>query len=391
MVILHVFRALLLAAVSVPSVAGEAARTLYDDRAGIAVPRDFGCIHHVGLEICWPCLSGNNLYFGPDPGFNARVNTIRLYGMGGLEWGQSTEKRPGQYDWKHWDSAFAKLRAAGVRTAIYTIYNPPPFYNRHPHDYSKWRGQLPTSREALEAWLAAITTRYPEIQIIEVANEVFGPTISSAFWTGTEQELMTLSDWVLDWRKKTGWKGRIWSPSIPGVIGNVPPFLRWLKAYPRTAEFDAIPAHFYHTTAQHLGKPAGKANHWTALAELRQGLREAGFRQPIVDGEKGFNPGEASAAAVFNYGVKALLEGVEQVCYFNWGSLGNDETNIGQPFRNPDVKKAFEDLSALAGKRIVRVEEVSADRRWIVHTVPAASQDAGGSTNSSGSTVPRKR
>ena len=341
-------------------------RIIYESRQGVEVPRDFGCIHHVGLEVCWPCLNGNNLYFGPDPDFNARINAVRLYGMGGLEWGNSTETAPGDYNWSRWDSAFAKFRRIGVKSVIYTIYNPPPFYTRHPHDYGGWRGQLPNSQGALDRWLTAITARYPEIKIVEVANEVFGPSIGDAFWIGTEQELATLADWVLDWRRKTGWQGKIWSPSIPGVLGNVRPFLAWLAAYPRTSEFDAIPAHFYHLTAERLGEPSSAATGWTAFLELRDGLRAAGIDKPIVDGEKGFDPGPVDAATIFNYGVKAAVMGIQQVCYFHWGSYGNDETNLGQPFRNSDVKQAFEDLSALAGKRITRVTEPSPGGRWIV-------------------------
>ncbi len=352
------------------AVAGQ--RIIYESQQGIAVPEDFGCIHHTGLEVCWPCLGGQNLYFGPDPGFDAKINAVRLYGMGGLAWGKDTETAPGEYNWSRWDSAFAKFRRVGVKSVIYTIYNPPPFYTRHPHDYGGWRGQLPNSQAALDRWLSAVTSRYPEVRIIEVANEVFGPSIADAFWIGTEQELMTLADWVLDWRKKSGWQGKIWSPSIPGVLGNVPPFLRWLTAYRRTAEFDAIPAHFYHVTAENLGKPASEATRWTALLELRDGLREAGIDQPIVDGEKGFDPGVAGAAAIFNYGVKAVLEGIRQVCFFHWGSYGTDETNLGQPFRNPDVKRAFEDLSALGGKRILRVEEASPGGRWTVTATEGA-------------------
>ena len=374
--IAYIVATLSAAVAAAQSGAAEPPRVIYDDPNGIEVPQDFGCIHHVGLEVCWPCLSGDNRYFGPDPGFDARINAVRLYGMGGLEWGQSTETAPGRYDWKHWDSAFAKLRRAGIKSAIYTVYNPPPFYTRRPHDYGGWRGQLPRSRAALEAWLTAITTRFPEIGVVEVANEVFGPTISTGFWIGTEEELMTLADWVLDWRRRTGWKGKVWAPSIPGVLGNVQPYLRWLKAYPRAQEFDAIPAHFYHVTAEHLGAPASKDTRWTALAELRRGLRAAGLQQPIVDGEKGFDPGVATAAAIYNYGVKALLEGVRQVCFFHWGSHGKDETNLGQPYRNPAVKQAFEDLAALAGSRITRVERTPGGGRWIVTVAAGVPRDA---------------
>ncbi len=351
---------------------------IYDSAQGVVVPKDFGCIHHVGLEVCYPCMSGNHdIYIGPDPNFNAKINAIRLYGMGGLEWGHSTEKSAGRFDWKHWDSAFAKFRKVGVKSVNYTIYNPPPFYTRHKHDYSNWRGQLPNSQAALNQWLSAITTRYPEIDIIEIANEVFAPTLEKSFWIGTEAELNTLSDWVLDWRRATGWKGKVWSPSVPGFLGNMKNYLAWLKRYPRTAEFDAISAHFYHVTGEHLGKRASKANHWTSLVELRDGLREAGIDKPIVDGEKGFGPGVATPATIFNYGVKAAVEGIQQVCFFHWSSQGKDETNLGQPFRNPEVKKAFEDISALAGKRIIRVEATTPGERWSVTTSEDAPAPAG--------------
>jgi len=353
--------------------ASAAAQTLYNDPRGIAVPRDFGCVHHIGLEICWPCLNGNHLYHGPDPQFDARINAIRLYGMGGLAWGNDTEKSPGQFDWKHWDAAFAKFRKIGVKSVIYTVYNPPQFYLKREHNYGGWRGQLPNSRDVLDRWLTTITKRYPEIDVIEVANEVFGPGIDQGFWIGTEQELMTLADWVLDWRRKAAWKGRVWSPSIPGFLGNVEPFVKWLSAYPRTAEFDAIPGHFYYLLPDQMGTRADKSNKWSSFVELRDALRRAGIRQPIVDGEKGFAPGAATPASIYNYGVRALLAGIEQVCFFHWGSHGKDETNLGQPYANPEVKKAFEELSALAGKRIVRVERAGRDQKLKVTTADAPS------------------
>ena len=70
------------------------------------------------------------------------------------------------------------------------------------------------NQAALTAWLSAISARYPEIEVIEVANEAFAPSIRSGFWIGTEDELMQMADWVLDWRKSSGWRGKIWSPAI---------------------------------------------------------------------------------------------------------------------------------------------------------------------------------
>jgi len=351
-----------------PIQTGPGARTVYTSDEGTPVASDFSCIHHTGLEVCWPCLGGQDIYFGPDPAFDARINSVRLYGMGGLEWGNSTEKAPGQFDWSYWDSAFAKFRRVGVKSVTYTLFNPPPFYTRQAHDYGGWRMQLPNSQAALNNWLNAITTRYPEIRNIEVANEVFAPGINSGFWIGTEQELMQLADWVLDWRKSNGWNGSIWSPSIPGFLDNVAPIVRWLKAYPRTNEFDAIPAHFYFATGDNVGDASGPSNSWTGLVELRAQLKAAGINKPLIDGEKGFGPGQATPASIFNYGVRAALEGLQQVCFFHWGSKGGDETNVGQPYQNPEVKAAFEELANLAGKRITKVEQPASGGKWIVTT-----------------------
>jgi hypothetical protein len=351
-----------------PSIPAE--RVLYEG-PGVTVPSDFGCWHDTGYVVNWPKNSGQDLYHGPDPAFKVRANRVRLYGMGGLEW-NATEKSPGVFDWARWDEAIAKLRSTDVKHLTLNPYNPPAFATRRAHDYSKWGMQLPRERDMLERWLTAVTRRYPEVDAIEVANEVFAPRIGpgQSFFIGPVEELTTLADWVLDWRQRTGWKGQVWAPSIPGFGDNIPAMLKWLRGYPRAKEFDAFPLHLYHLMPEHVGKRMSKDTVYSALVEFREGLAELGLG-PMIDSEKGFQPGTVREGTLYNYAVAALLQGVRLTCYFFLGSYGNDETNLGQPFRNAWAKQDLEALADLAGKTITRVF-TTREGRWQVTTIQSA-------------------
>lgn len=336
------------------------AQMIYESSTGITVPSDFGCYHDTGFVENWPKLGGSDLYYGPDFNFLVKANTVRLYGMGGLEW-NTTEKSDGQFDWNYWDRAFAKLRRSGVKKAIYNPYNVPDYLNVRGAEGGRWQMQK-VPYEKLKRWLSLITNRYPEIKIIEVANEVFAPGIADGFWKGSEQELVEHANMILDWRNESGWNGQVWSPSIPGFLGNNQPFINWLKNYPRSREFDAISIHLYYLTAQNLGQAASELTHWTNFIEVREGLKSIGLNKPLVDGEKGFGPGVVVPGTMYNYGVKAILEGIQQVCFFQLSSYGQDETNLGQPWKNDWAKKDIQDLAELAGKKITKVRTNNSGR-----------------------------
>jgi len=361
-------RALLGTALAALALTACGQRVVYEG-PGVPVPSDFGCWHDVGYVVNWPRLNGQDLYHGPDPAFMVRANRVRLFGMNGLEW-KVTETAPGVFDWSRWDEALAKLRRTGVRQLTLNLFNPPEFALRSPHDYGGWRMQLPRERAMLERWLSAVTSRYAEIDAIEVANEVFTPKIGRehSFFIGTADELAELADWVLDWRRKSGWRGKVWAPSIPGFGENIPAMLGWLRKYPRSKEFDAFPLHLYHLMPEHVGKRMGKDTEWSGLLEFREGLATLGLG-PMIDSEKGFKPGTVREGTIYNYAVASLVNGVQLTCFFMLGSYGKDETNLGQPFRNAWAKDDLEAVADLAGKTIVKV--VTTDRgRWQVTTRP---------------------
>ena len=361
-------RALLGTALAALALTACGQRVVYEG-PGVPVPSDFGCWHDVGYVVNWPRLNGQDRYHGPDPAFMVRANRVRLFGMNGLEW-KVTETAPGVFDWNRWDEALAKLRRTGVRHLTLNLFNPPEFALRSPHDYGGWRMQLPRERAMLERWLSAVTSRYAEIDAIEVANEVFTPKIGRehSFFIGTADELAELADWVLDWRRKSGWRGKVWAPSIPGFGENIPAMLGWLRKYPRSKEFDAFPLHLYHLMPEHVGKRMGKDTEWSGLLEFREGLATLGLG-PMIDSEKGFKPGTVREGTIYNYAVASLVNGVQLTCFFMLGSYGKDETNLGQPFRNAWAKDDLEAVADLAGKTIVKV--VTTDRgRWQVTTRP---------------------
>jgi len=343
-------------------------RVVYEGE-GVRVADDFGCWHDVGYVVNWALLNGKDQYHGPDPTFTVRANRVRLFGMNGLEW-NTTETSPGVFDWSHWDDALTKLRRTGVRHLTLNLFNPPQFALRAPHDYAGWRMQLPRDRAMLERWLSAVTSRYAEIDAIEVANEVFTPKIGRehSFFIGSAADLTQLADWVLDWRRKSGWRGKVWAPSIPGFGENIPAMLGWLRNYPRAREFDAFPLHLYHLMPEHVGKRMGRDTEWSGLLEYREGLAALGLG-PMIDSEKGFKPGTVRDGTIYNYAVASLVHGVQQTCFFMLGSYGKDETNLGQPFRNAWAKDDLEAVADLAGKTIVKV--VTTERgRWQVTTRP---------------------
>ncbi|MBI5717033.1 MAG: hypothetical protein HZC37_05015 [Burkholderiales bacterium] len=358
-------RTLLCAALAAGALLACGQRVVYEG-PGIEVPADFGCWHDVGFVLNWPKLNGQDLYHGPDPSFIVRANRVRLYGMGGLEWNH-TEKSPGVFDWTRWDEAFAKLRRAGVKHATLNLYNPPEWATRRKHDYGGWRMQLPRERTMLERWLSAVTERYREIDAVEVANEVFTGKAASYF-IGSSAELELLADWTLEWRKRSGWKGQVWAPSIPGFGENIPTMIDWLRRFPRSREFDAFPVHLYHLLPEQVGQRASKATGYSGLVEFREGLQSLGL-SPMIDSEKGFDPGTVREGTIYNYAVAALVQGVQQTCFFMLGSYGNDETNLGQPFRNAWAKSDLEAVADLAGKTIVKVVTTDSGR-WQVTLRP---------------------
>lgn len=333
---------------------------------GVTVPADFGCAHDTGYVM----NNGTGAYH-TDPEFNVRMNAMRTYGMGGLEWNR-VELSPGKFTWGLWDTALPRMRdKAGVKTIILNLYNVPKFLER-PGAGGSWVMQ-PVSAEAVDRWLTAVkgkVDQYGLNLIIEVANEAFSKSggVSSQFWKGDSATLMGLSNAVLDWRKKHP-SVRVWGPSVAAFRGNDTPYLNWMGSYPRANEFDAAPIHLYFLTATAVGQAASAGTAWTAFVEIRDGLRAKGLTMPIVDGEHGYAGGAVSPGTTFNYAVRAVLLGIRQVCWFYLGSKdggnGEGDTNLGEPYKNAWAKEDLEAATALAGKTIVKVIDTGTGRYWV--------------------------
>ncbi len=319
---------------------------------------------------------------GPRLDQHFRVNAFRVFGTYNLYWNK-TETSPGVFDFTEWAKARKYWADNGIRFVTLNLHGVPSFYRtRSETEVGQWSMQLPNSKEAVWGWLSAVTTYAPEIKQIEVANEVWtadnhaGSNPSRDYWGDTNANLRTLMDWVLDWRKAHRPDIRIQAPSVPGYAAHVNGlFNDLLDTYPRTCEFDSFSAHGYGSAAATLHTTTS-----TALPTMQQKVAaKCGADKKVRDGEHGFwAGGGVDATTVYNTIVRGALMGLDGIDFFEVGSVGNDETNLGLAagsWPNVPVLGAFEDGSLLAGKWITRVT-TGQGGRW---SVEGYTQGAAGS------------
>ena len=343
------------------------------DGPGVIVPSDYGCWHNTNYIV-----NNSGLGYGPDPNYNVFGNTVRIFGMNGLDW-SITETSPGVYNWSNWDLALGRLKANGVRRIVYNPFNVPNRLNRMGTGGGEWKMQWVPEPE-ISQWLSAVREKVQShgFQLtVEVANEVFAGS-GGGSWAGTNAELSQFSDYVLNWRLRVAPDVQIWSPSIPGFGSGTSPqqdnvfaFFAWLATYPRRNEFDAFSLHLYGLTADQLGEPFGPNTDFTGFVEYRNLLRGMGITKPIVDGEKGFWGGTVSPGSAYNYLVKSMTQGIAQTCLFQLSQRdGSTDSNLGEPWHNEWAKADIEDGARLAGRKITKVVKPNGapDGRYWVRT-----------------------
>ncbi|MBI5721921.1 MAG: hypothetical protein HZC37_29965 [Burkholderiales bacterium] len=309
---------------------------------------------------------------GPRLDQHFKVNAFRVFGTYNLYWNK-TEVSPGVFDFSEWAKARKFWSDNGVKFVTLNLHGVPGFYQtRGETEVGQWSMQLPKSKEAVWGWLTAVTNYAPEIKQIEVANEVWtadnnaGSNPSRDYWGDTNANLRTLMDWVLDWRKTHRPDIRIQAPSVPGYSAHINGlFTDLLDTYARTCEFDSFSAHGYGSASETLHKTTN-----TALPTMQQKVSaKCGPGKKIRDGEHGFwGNSTVDAATVYNTVVRGALMGLDGIDFFEVGSVGNDESNLGLTaggWPNASVLSGFEDGAVLAGKWITKVT-TGQGGRWSV-------------------------
>jgi hypothetical protein len=299
---------------------------------------------------------------GPRLDLAFRVNAFRVFGTYNLYWNK-TEVSPGVFDFSEWAKARKFWADNGVKFVTLNLHGVPSFYRtRGETEVGQWSMQLPKSKEAVWGWLTAVTNYAPEIKQIEVANEVWtadnhaGSNPSRDYWGDTNANLRTLMDWVLDWRKAHRPDIRIQAPSVPGYAAHINGlFTDLLDTYPRTCEFDSFSGHGYGSGSETLHTTTN-----TALPTMQQKVNaKCGPGKKVRDGEHGFWPGTSvDAATIYNTIARGALMGLDGIDFFEVGSVGSNETNLGLAaggWPNASVLAAFEDGAKLAGKWITKV------------------------------------
>lgn len=315
-----------------------------------AVPQDFLTVHSIGADV-----SHQASYVGDtqEPA-NYKVGGHRLYGM--VHPSEALTSRGGAFNWSHYDKVIGKIRSAGTPLKLtYVNFNWP--FQTAGYDGGAWTMSLPDDRAEWERFVLALFTRYPEIGVMEVANEVFAPNVGG-FWRGSVADLTTFSNWCLDMRAKilatTGRSIEVWAPSIPGFYGNHTPYLNWLGGFARRMEFDAVPAHFYFATWRTINQPAGNGNGWVCPLELRAGLNSIGMSSiPIADNEHGFGGG-IDPDTLYNTAVyEATVMGYRNLALFSTSQIAQDEAYIGAPAVNANFRGALESAAAAVNGRVI--------------------------------------
>lgn len=326
----------------------------------------------VGMHWTQFTSSYGGAEYGPRLDQHFKVNAFRVFGTFNLYWNK-TETAPGVFNWTEWAKARKFWNDNGVKFVTLNLHGVPSFYQtRGETEVGQWSMQLPKSKEALWGWLTAVTDYAPEIKQIEVANEVWtadnhaGSNPSRDYWGDTNANLRTLMDWVLDWRKTRRPDIRIQAPSVPGYAAHINGlFADLLDTYPRTCEFDSFSGHGYGATSDTLDKTSS-----TALPTMQQKVAaKCGAGKKVRDGEHGFWAGSSiDAATVYNTIVRAALMGLDGIDFFEVGSTGNNETNLGLAagtWPNAGVLSGYEDGARLAGVWITKVT-TGQGGRWAV-------------------------
>jgi hypothetical protein len=356
------------------------AQTVVYDGPGISVPQSFVGVHSVGIG---GAIRG---WDDDETNFNYKIGAYRMYGT--FPW-RMAQSGPNAYDWSEFDARFARLRRSGtIKSVTWTYFEPPHYLRTKPQKDGNWQMQAVPYADALE-FTRRLLTRYPEIDTLECANEVIASRPPNhdkgyvgGFWVGTEAELRTWCERVLDIRNvlqaELKRPIKVLAPSIPGMISQLhaPEGLpHFLDRFPRRNEFDGFPAHFYKARAETVALSAGAANNYTCWKELREALLARGLTRPIHDNEHGFAfpdgmSDEAMATAVYNYFVKAAVLGMANVTLFSSSrprSSGDHNAYVGEPVNKPVVKAAIEDAHRdLAGRTITRVVDPGGGRRYQV-------------------------
>ncbi len=310
---------------------------------------------------------------GPRLDQHFRVNAFRVYGTYNLYW-NTTETAPGVFDFSEWAKARKYWADNGVKFVTLNLHGVPGFYRtRAETGVGPWSMQLPNSKQAVWNWLTAVTNYAPEIKQIEVANEVWtsanhAGSNPSDFWGDTNANLRTLMDWTLDWRKANRPDIRIQAPSVPGFAAHVNGlFDDLLDTYARTCEFDSFSGHGYGSADANLHLTTN-----SALPTLQARVRaKCGAGKKVRDGEHGFWPSSAGvvdAATVYNTIVRGALMELDGIDFFEVGSVGDNETNLGLAaggWPNASVVMALEEGAQLAGKWITKVT-TGQGGRWSV-------------------------
>lgn len=300
-----------------------------------------------------PSLFGMHVHAlsNPDPGIDQEFGAIRIWDNH-VRWDQ-IYKGHGEYDFTLMDQVVANAEATGAQKIMYVLGSTPEALATDTSipNYLGASGanSMPSSLAAWDKWVSTVVTRYRgRIDSYQVWNEVN----FSSFWTGTTDQMITLTQRASRIVKRIDPRAELVTGStivrqarkVSKQSAAVSPrsffynYMRGLKK--KRVKFDAVGMHLYpwFMAGPGDGSPYHRERGVAAAQRVLDKLkidkpiydtemaygnrRDNGWRKNVLSGPKG----AAHLAQTYIYG---MVNNVSQVYWYGWDDyvLGVDVTD----------------------------------------------------------------
>jgi hypothetical protein len=282
---------------------------------------------------------------GPEGFPQATVGSIRMWDNY-VSW-RELETAPGVFDWTLIDLEMAKAREHGV-SVLLVLGQTPDFYSTKPSapsSYGPGASAMPT-QASWTAYVQAVAARNRDVWGGIASFQVWNEANVVGYWSGTPQQMATLTAWTRAALKAVG------SPALlvaPALVTRLTSQRAWANTFYGqkvagknvSAYVDALSFQLY---------PAANGSPEASMALLsatRVMLKHHKVTKPIWDTEVNYGlvggptagasvPAASTAKQVGNVLRTYVLNaenGVRRVYWYSWDLLGMSNTTLVQPDR----------------------------------------------------------
>lgn len=181
-----------------------------------AITGAFFGVHHQGLQAD-----------GPAGWPQTTVGSVRLWDNG-VSW-REIERSPGVFDWSRLDALVAKARANGA-SVLLVLGQTPKFHSTRPGKRSTY-GPGASAMPAKAAWMRyvrQVATRNRTVWGGVASLQVWNEGNVAGYWSGTAQQLATLTAWARSAVRSVAPRTKLVSPAMVTRLASQQ---RWIDAF----------------------------------------------------------------------------------------------------------------------------------------------------------------